>query len=330
MRIFIDEAGRFISGDGISLASALTIPHRSVGPCRRELLRFSHDWPRRDGELKSAELDAKHLSTLVDVLHRHDALLHVVATDAAKDQASVARHQAEQALGITKYLTNQHHQSLIDSVWELRRSLEKMPAQLYIQCVVMLQLAWIVAEEASMYFAQRRPRELAQFEWVIDAKDPSRITSQENWWRDVIGPMGEAMSRRKPFAFVDDEGFNYKYFDRAFSMEKDMWSPDGSRKSVDGFNIKKLITDNVSFVDSRSELFIQATDILAGFMRRALKGQNAEPAVLKTLGRLMIRKKKQTVRLIALGNGGDVEEALGARIKVIASSGRGLLKPERT
>lgn len=101
MLIFIDEAGRFISGDGISLACALAIPHRSAGPCRRELFRLSRDWPRRDGELKSAELKAKHLSTLVDVLYRHDGLLHVVATDAAKDRANVARHQAEQAFGIT-------------------------------------------------------------------------------------------------------------------------------------------------------------------------------------------------------------------------------------
>jgi Protein of unknown function (DUF3800) len=92
---------------------------------------------------------------------------------------------------------------------------------------------------------------------------------------------------------------------------------------------KKLITDNVSFVDSRSELFIQAADVLAGFMRRALKDQNADPTVLKTLGRLMIPKKKQSVRLIALGNGGQIEDGLAARIEVIASSGRGLLKPER-
>ena len=90
MLIFIDEAGRFISGDGISLACALTIPHRSVGPCRREMLRLSSDWPRRDGELKSAELEAKHLSTLVDVLYRHDGLLHVVATDAKTKLALLA------------------------------------------------------------------------------------------------------------------------------------------------------------------------------------------------------------------------------------------------
>jgi hypothetical protein len=131
---------------------------------------------------------------------------------------------------------------------------------------------------------------------------------------------------------VDDEGFNYRYFDRAFSIEKEMWDPDGSRKLVNGIDIKKLISDNVSFVDSKTELLIQAADVLAGFMRRALKGQNSDPAVLKTLGRLMIRRKlngvPQTVRLIALGKGvREVEKSFAARIKLIASSGRGMLKP---
>jgi hypothetical protein len=35
----------------------------------------------------------------------------------------------------------------------------------------------IASEEVTLYFAQRRPRELAKFEWTIDAKDPRRITS---------------------------------------------------------------------------------------------------------------------------------------------------------
>lgn len=202
MLIYIDEAGRFTSGDGISLACALTIPHRSAGPCRRELLRLSRDWPKRDDKLKSAELEATHLSSIVDLLYRHDVLLHTVAIDVAKEQAHVAHHQAQQAAGITKNLTSDHFQSLIDQVWELRRALEKMPAQLYIQCALMHHLVWLVAEESSIYFAQRRPKELAEFEWIIDAKDPQRVTSQENWWRDVIGPMGESRNRRDPFVFV--------------------------------------------------------------------------------------------------------------------------------
>jgi hypothetical protein len=112
--ICIDEAGRFIPGDGWSVFCALTLPHKSAGPCRRELLRVAKGWPRRDGELKSGELEPKHLAALVDVLYRHDGLLHAVATDPSKQAPeAVARHQQAQAEGITRYLSDDHLPSFI-------------------------------------------------------------------------------------------------------------------------------------------------------------------------------------------------------------------------
>ena len=143
MQIFIDEAGRFTPGDGISLICALAMPHKSVGPCRRELLRVSKDWPHPNGELKSRELETTHLCSLIDVLFRNDALLHVVATDRSNEYLSeIAEHRRQQAIKITKYLNSEHSRSLIDEVWALRHALERMPAQLYVQCVAMHQLVW--------------------------------------------------------------------------------------------------------------------------------------------------------------------------------------------
>jgi hypothetical protein len=43
----------------------------------------------------------------------------------------------------------------------------------------MSELIGTAIEENLMYFAQRRPRELGQFEWTIDAKDPVRVSPQE-------------------------------------------------------------------------------------------------------------------------------------------------------
>jgi hypothetical protein len=43
---------------------------------------------------------------------------------------------------------------------------------------------------------------LAQFEWTIDAKDPLRVSTQENWWRDTLGALVESKSLREPFPFV--------------------------------------------------------------------------------------------------------------------------------
>jgi hypothetical protein len=246
MQIFIDEAGRFTPGDGISLVCGLAIPHKAVGQCRRELTRISKDWPHRNGELKSADLKPTHIESLVEVLCRHDALLHAVAADVSKHTTEeVALHQACQAEGITRHLTDSHKPSLVKEVWTLRKALEGMPPQLYFQCVAMHQLIWIVAEETAMYFAQRRPTELSKFEWFVDAKDPARVTTQEKWWRDVIGPLGDSRGRREGFATVHDEGFDYSHFDRAFSREADLWYPDGPRRKIQGIDINKLIAQRI-------------------------------------------------------------------------------------
>jgi hypothetical protein len=122
----------------------LAIPHKEVGPARREINRLSRDWPR-NGELKGGMLKRTHLKSLVEVLFRHDALMHACAM--------------------------------------------RMSSQLYIQCVMMKELVRIASEQVTLYFAQRRPRELAKSEWTIDAKDPRRITSQEKWWRDMFRPI---------------------------------------------------------------------------------------------------------------------------------------------
>jgi hypothetical protein len=293
-------------------------------------LRITKDWPRRDDELKAAELESHHLTTLVDVLYRHDSLLHAVAIDVSGHPAGViAQHQSSQAEGITRHLTDDHYPSLRESVWELRRKLERMPEQLYAQCVAMHQLVWTIVEEAGLYFSQRRPKDLGRFEWLIDAKDPTKITSQEEWWRTVIGPMGESRSRREGFITGQGKEFNYTYFDRAFSSEGELWHPDRPPEKVQGIDINKLVTQQVSFVDSKSELFIQVTDILSGFMRRALRSRTIDHAVLPALGKIMI-KRLQTVRLIGLDKKQhEVADYLGRRLRVIASQGRAMLKPDR-
>jgi hypothetical protein len=144
-----------------------------------------------------------------------------------------------------------------------------MPRQLYLQSVLLSDLVYTAAEETAMYFAQRRPRELSQFEWTIDAKDPRRVTTYEKWWRDTLAPLLESRSRSEPMRFVQDPAFNYHFFDKSFAMRKELWHPDRPREMIDGCNIKKMITERMEFVDSRSETLIQSVDILASFLRRA-------------------------------------------------------------
>jgi hypothetical protein len=334
MRFFIDEGGIFTPASGWGVVCSLVFPHKEVGPARREIDRISKSWPHVNGELKGGSLSAAQLEALVDVLYRHDALLHACAIDVSReDPQGVDRHKTGQCEGITKYLVPQHHPNFVKQVWELRRTLERMPTQLYIQCVLMSELvAWAV-EEATMYFAQRRPRELADFEWTIDAKDPRRITTQEQWWRDALGPLQESRSRREPMRMVRDPAFDYRDFERKFSMRKEMWYPDRPREMVDGHDIKKMITERMVFVDSRSETLIQAVDILTSFLRRLLAGQVAGDEIARALGRLQIIRMQgrhpQSLRVQTISRTPGGKTGLFKTLQTMTNAGRSMIRRER-
>jgi hypothetical protein len=334
MRYFIDEGGQFTPANGWAVVCSLALPHKEVGPARREIDRLSQLWPRIKGELKGGALSPDHLEQLVDVLFRHDALLQACVIDVSHEsQVAVERHKTVQAEGITKYLVPTHHPDLIKEVWELRNTLERMPNQLYIQSVLMRELvAWAV-EETTMYFSQRRPRELAQFEWTIDAKDPRRISTQEAWWRDTLAPLLESRTRRRPLIFVNDPTFNYRFFNRKFSMRKEMWRPDGPREIVDGSDIKTIMTERMAFIDSRSEILIQAVDILTSFLRRLLSGEIAGDEITRALGKLQIFRKRggrlQSLEFISLSRERSGPTGLAKTLQLMTRAGRTMIKPKR-
>jgi hypothetical protein len=193
-------------------------------------------------------------------------------------------------------------------------------------------VAWAV-EETTMYFAQRRPRELADFEWTIDAKDPRHITTQEQWWRDTLAPLQESRTRREPTRMVRDTAFDYRYFERKFSMRKEMWCPDRPRETVNGYDIKKMITEHMAFVDSRSETLIQAVDILTSFLRRLLAGQVAGDDIARALGRLQIIRMQgrhpQSLRVLTFSRAPRGKTGLFKTLRTMTGAGRNMIKAKR-
>jgi hypothetical protein len=293
VKIFIDEGGQFTPATGWSVVCALALPDREVGRVRRKLAYLTQDWPRAPkNELKGGSLDASHLAVLVDLLFARDALLHAVAIDmAGESDVSLKDHKRKQCELLTAELTLKHNPNVVAQVWTLRKTLEAMPVQLYVQSVLMTQLTAIVVERIAMYFAQRRPRELGNFGWIIDAKDPRRITTQERWWRDTLGPLQESRSRREPLGRVNDPRFDYRFFDTAYEFTKQMWYPDKPSEPITGYDIRKILTDQISFKDSRTDILLQAVDILTSFLRRLLMGRILDPAVAHNVGRLQIHQR---------------------------------------
>lgn len=331
--IFVDESGRFIPGDGWSVVCALSLPHTLVGQARRQLAFETRSWPRKNGELKGSLVTVENFTTLVDCLFRNRAILHCCAMDVAgHDLSEIDAHKASQADAMTRHLTSEHNASLVANVWELRRILEGMSNQLYVQSVLMRELVCIVADETASYFAQRNPRELGKYEWFIDAKD-IRETKQEKWWRDVLGPLVESRSERIPFLKVRSPAFDYRFLDRAYAFDKDKWRPNVERVRVSGVDIMKMFTRATRFVDSKSDILIQAVDILASYCRKSLRLNKVDPELLRQVGRLQIRRSREGVRqsmnLLSIGSNLDVKNRrlLGKRMAIMTEASRGMFLP---
>jgi hypothetical protein len=186
-----------------------------------------------------------------------------------------------------------------------------------------------------MYFAQRRPRELAQFEWTIDAKDPRRITSYEKWWRDTLAPLLESRSRREPFRLVRDPAFKYGYFNSKFLFKHELWHPDRPRETIEAYDIKKMITERMQFVDSRSETLIQAVDILASFLRRLLAREIFGDGIARSLGRLQLVRRQddgqlQSLHVLTISRLPRARTGLIKTVRSMTAAGRNMIKPARS
>ena len=184
-----------------------------------------------------------------------------------------------------------------------------------------------------MYFAQRRPRELAEFEWTIDAKDPNRVTPHEQWWLDTLGPLLESRSRREPFKLVDHPAFNHRFLDRRYLVREEMWYPDQPAEVVDGYDLKKILTDRISFVDSKAELLVQAADILASFLRRFLSRKVIGDEIASALGRLQIlhnrNGQRQSLHIKTISRQPEGNTDLYAALQPMTATARTMIKPAR-
>jgi hypothetical protein len=145
-----------------------------------------------------------------------------------------------------------------------------------------------------------------------------------------LAPLLESKSRREPFGIVNDAGFNYKYFERSFAMKYEPFDRPG--QIADGYDIKKMITAQIAFVDSRSHILIQTVDILTSFLRRILAGEIAGAEVWRTLGRLQIYKMQrknepQTLSLVTLSADWKPRRELVKSLEVMTKAARVMIKP---
>lgn len=111
-----------------------------------------------------------------------------------------------------------------------------------------------------------------------------------------------------------------------------MWYPDKQGEPITGYDIRKILSDNISFKDSRSDILLQAIDILTNFLRRLLMCRIVDPAVAKILGRLQIHQRPapnvfQSLHLMTFTTSERTENSqLGRMLKQMSLAGRSMIR----
>ncbi len=269
MDIYIDESGSFLlpptGRHRMSCVAALIVPSCVRDQLFYEFLRLRDGWPHKAVEVKGSELAETEVAAVVNLLLQFDVTLEVFGTDMSLySHTELDSIQKEQARLVTVRLTPEHSSHIRQELETLRDGLAELPAQLFVQLMVTTFLVEEVIQTSTLYYCQRLPYDLAEFDWVVDAKDRD-VTQAEEIWRQLLLPFLQQSSFRRPLL-----------------------------RMVEG-DYSGLFRE-LHFRDSQSNLGIQLADIVANTFTRAFNGTLAEPGWAR-LGSLMVCKRDRSFHI---------------------------------
>jgi hypothetical protein len=315
VHIFIDEAGSFsgVGGDAsISVVGALIVPESKWDKLQKAYVRVRPRLPQDKGEVKGRMLNEEQVAEVIHLIRRFEGLFEATVIDLGlHTQEIVARHQTRQAEGMTSTLTEEHNLQLRESIWNARRQLEELSTPLYIQAMLTFELVRAVLKIAPNYYAQRRPRELAAFRWVIDAKGRHDTpTPWEQWWSKTILPWMQTAMLHEPLSLC--RSFNFRHFSRFLTEPNKLFfstQPEGrldERAAV--VNINMLMNEHFRF-SSAAEPGLELADIVTTATRRAIVG-NIGREGWRHLPSLIVNRKGENLHVLALTGAGKPAKRL--------------------
>lgn len=346
MKIFIDESGAFIPSpdkpQGVSVVGALIIPTCKYEKVCKWFNEISAGWPRDKGEVKGRLLNETHISQIVPFLKRCDVIYYAVAIDVnpiTDDDATNYRMTQAQKLPMT--LTPTHHPNVHQWVNDAAARLKRIGNQLYLQSLAMNSLVSDVIKFSTIYYCQRKPSELASFDWFIDAKQPDRKTEYEDLWHKLVMPIlqTESLFGEPYYSLI---GGDYRYFEKHF-LHEDMPEyifehlPPERRKNYEDkkrqgldvrpMDIGAIMRRNCNFDVSHNHCGLVLADILTNAIRRAFMGNLGSEGWLP-IGELMIPKKGQSIHLITISDRGErvMPDTIRQVVMQAGKNGRSLIK----
>ncbi len=282
MLIFVDESGSFtrpqMGKRNLSCVGALVVPETIHNDLVCDFVNIRNAWGGTQQEVKGSALNEEQTAETISLLIERGCVFFVCATEMSVNSDSmIANFQKTQAEYITENVPHSAHPLLRRQVFRLRQTYEKMPAQLFLQSVLLTDLIFRVINQASIHFAMQRPCELGAFRWIIDGKDKKK-TAYEAAWELMAAGFIQTKGIEMPGVAVE-EG-DYTFFRRNFMSADATWPAQLPKPRSRGplergmiWNLKKVLYESLSFINSQNCCGLQLVDIVTNAFRRALMGK---------------------------------------------------------
>ena len=298
MKFFIDESGVFAkpSNDtaSVSCIGVLVIPDCSYKKVLKKYDKLRKNLKKTKGEVKGKDLKEFEVARIVEMLRRNDVLFEVNAIDMnLEDITLVETHKLKQGKKLLSSLTDEHHSNLIKGIKALQEQMRKMSIPLYTQFTLETDLLNRAFHHSILYYSQRQPKELSNFQLVVDAKQKNGVTSAEDMWKKLLMPHFSSRTIHEPLILL--KGADYSYLD-IDKIEEPEWLVSAAKRDNPNLEIKgsNFISMPNFFKDmqfiSEINYGLELVDILTNAVRRALMG-NLEVGGWKDISRIIIHKK---------------------------------------
>jgi hypothetical protein len=251
--------------------------------------------PQENGEVKGRLLNEKQIDKVVMLLVRNEALFEVTALDLGMHtepevRAYKQKHGEEMLAKVANF-----QEAVRPEVEKASREILKTPVNLYLQALTTFEVLHRLIGHTTAFFAQRKPYELGSFTWIVDGKDPVKVTNWEEWWAHYAQGALATMSKRRPAPKLPETFLlDYSFYDR-FNMTGD----DGE----EGTDLKLLLKD-IRF-STKAEPGLEFVDILTNAVRRTLVG-NLQREGWQNIHRLMVHRNDTYISFILFGEEKDV------------------------
>jgi hypothetical protein len=296
MQVFIDESGTFngFHEGSIGVVGALAIPDGKLEFIAKKYAKLREKFPKENGEVKGRLLNEEQINEVVNLLARNEVIFEATALD-------LGLHTEEGVKGYKKKLGDEmlakvknFDESVQAEVQKASEEIHKTSVPLFLQALTTFDVLHRLIGHMAMFYAQRRAQELGEISWVVDGKDPQKVTRWEEWWSHYAQGALATMSRRRPTPHLVSA--DYSHYKKSYGNT--------DAQGEEGTDLKKLLKD-IRFSKDR-EIGLELVDILTNAIRRTLTG-NLQKEGWRNIHKVMIhRNEDKYIQFILLAEGPDV------------------------